>query len=397
LWKIYNGSSANGTLLEEFTYHPAEERVLVKKVYNSTGGLKESTYYLDENFVRVVNSSGTFDFTYVYHEGQLVAQNLNGTKYFIHSDIEGSSTVVTNASGAVIENSSYSPFGEQLSGGGKARYGYEAKEFDSVVGDTDFHARKYLPSNGIFAQSDTVMINLFNPQNLNRYSFEGNNPYNRVDPSGHIFWVPIVVAIIAVVLYASTYSAANAGIEYSCQIDDIQKKTGASYSEARDIYKKDTSRQESVKDAAKTGALLGGIVGGIEGISLNWGGSRGGSGGKSGDSGNIAKTTSTKSTSPINSISKSTLPAPQITEKAEQHILDRHFNPDSGASQFISGTNIRNTANEVYSIGSASLQQNGRVRIDADLSRVIGTQGETSVRLVIDPNSGEVVTMHPFK
>jgi len=30
------------------------------------------------------------------------------------------------------------------------KYGYEAKEFDSVVGDTDFHFRKYKPEWGSF-------------------------------------------------------------------------------------------------------------------------------------------------------------------------------------------------------------------------------------------------------
>jgi hypothetical protein len=33
LSKIYNGSNTTGLLLEEYTYHPIEERILVKKVY----------------------------------------------------------------------------------------------------------------------------------------------------------------------------------------------------------------------------------------------------------------------------------------------------------------------------------------------------------------------------
>jgi len=36
-----------------------------------------------------------------------------------------------------------------------------------------------------FLQPDTIIPNLYNPQNLNRYSFVGNNPINRTDPSGH--------------------------------------------------------------------------------------------------------------------------------------------------------------------------------------------------------------------
>ena len=60
--KVYNGSSET-TLLEEFTYHPTEERILTKKTYNASGTLIETVIYVDENFVRVVNLSGTYDFT----------------------------------------------------------------------------------------------------------------------------------------------------------------------------------------------------------------------------------------------------------------------------------------------------------------------------------------------
>jgi RHS repeat-associated protein len=186
LWKIYNGSNSSGVLLESYQYHPTEERIQVKTVYNSTGGVKETVYYISKSFVQVVNSSGEFNFTYVYEGGQLVAQkNPEGTKIFIHSDAEGSATVITNSTGSVIENTLYSPFGDVLSGGTKSRYGYEDKEKDSVVGDTDFNFRKYNPSWGIFLQPDTVIQNVYDPQGLNHYSFERNNPYKNSDPTGH--------------------------------------------------------------------------------------------------------------------------------------------------------------------------------------------------------------------
>ncbi len=63
----------------------------------------------------------------MYHEGQLVAQNVNGKKTFIHTSHEGSSTVVTNSSGAIIENTTYSPYGEVLTGGTASKLGCEGK------------------------------------------------------------------------------------------------------------------------------------------------------------------------------------------------------------------------------------------------------------------------------
>ncbi len=86
-----------GSLLEEFSYHPVEERILVKKTYTNLV-LSETVYYVDENFVRVVNSSGSYDYTYVKHEGQLVAQlNPDNTKYYVHADHEGSTFINNNS------------------------------------------------------------------------------------------------------------------------------------------------------------------------------------------------------------------------------------------------------------------------------------------------------------
>jgi len=197
LWKVYNGSDSSGLLLEELTYHPVEERVLVKKVYDSSG-LKETVYYLDDNFVRVINSSGTFDFTYVQHEGQLVAQqNPDRSKLFVHGDHLGSTNVVTNEAGDVVENTMYSPFGEVLTGGSATRYGYEAKEHDSVLGDTDFHFRRYNPEWALFTQPDTLIQNVYDPQSLNRYAFERNNPYRFVDADGHVYWDKLALAVFS--------------------------------------------------------------------------------------------------------------------------------------------------------------------------------------------------------
>jgi len=186
LWRVYNGSNSSGILLEEYMYHPVEERVWTKKTYNTTGTLIETVYYVNQNRIIITNLTGTFNYTYVYHEGQLVAQiNPDGSKYFIHSDSKGSNTVITNSSGKIIENSSYSPFGEILTSGNNSRYGYEGKEYDSKIGDMDFNARKYNPSTGLFSSPDTLIQNVYDPQSLNRYTFERGNPYKTVDPTGH--------------------------------------------------------------------------------------------------------------------------------------------------------------------------------------------------------------------
>ncbi len=171
--------------MEEYVWHPTEERILIKDVFHN-GVNNYTVYYVSQDYIVVENSTGNYTEKYIYQDGFLVAQvNTNGNKEFVHGDHEGSNVVLTNANGNVIENSFYSPFQEIIEGGRQSRFDGEAKEYDSVVEDYDFHFRKYKPQWGKFTQPDTLIQNVYDPQLLNRYAFERNNPQKYVDPDGH--------------------------------------------------------------------------------------------------------------------------------------------------------------------------------------------------------------------
>jgi RHS repeat-associated protein len=105
-------------------------------------------------------------------------------KLYYHNDHLGSTSILTNQSGAVVEQTFYEPFGGIIAGGNFSRYDYEGREFDSLVGDYDFRFRKYDPQLKIFTQGDAGVNNVYDPQELNRYTFEKNNPYKYVDKDG---------------------------------------------------------------------------------------------------------------------------------------------------------------------------------------------------------------------
>lgn len=185
LVKVYNGSDSSDPILQEFVYDPVEERVAIKITYNSDNSVKETVYYFSDEYVRVVNASGSFDTEYVYMNNQMVAQiNPDGSKYFIAADHLGSSSVILNESGNVIENSSYDPFGNILSGGEETRYDYTGQEYDSIMGDYDYNARRYNPEQGQFSSPDKIISNAYNPQMLNAYAYALNNPFIYIDPDG---------------------------------------------------------------------------------------------------------------------------------------------------------------------------------------------------------------------
>lgn len=207
LVRVRLGNTSTSPVLEEYRHHPIEERIVTKRVFYN-GVYNYTVHYPNENIVIIVNSSGTFYEKYVYQEGILVAQvNTDGQKQAIHSDYEGSNTLITDANGNLIENTFYSPYGEILEGGKSSRFDYEAKEFDSQVEDYDFHFRKYKPEIPIFNQPDTLIQDVYDPQSLNRYSFERNNPLKYTDPTGHDFGLAAlfltVLAIRSAVIWVS--------------------------------------------------------------------------------------------------------------------------------------------------------------------------------------------------
>ena len=133
-------------------------------------------------------------------------------KIYYHPDHLGSTTLITNSSSAVVEETFYDPYGEILEGGSKSRYQYEGKEFSSATEDYDFHFRKYNPEMGIFTQPEQIFPNVYDPQQLNRYRFERNNPYKYVDETGKVAQVALAilgVGVIAGLIAADVYTISS--------------------------------------------------------------------------------------------------------------------------------------------------------------------------------------------
>jgi RHS repeat-associated protein len=218
LIEVYSGNDTSGEVLEFYLWHPTEDRILVKKVFNGSVYPEEVVVYVNDNFDKSYTNPIADAFInetyYVYDDYGLVGEEIYNTtfrgtddhpvfpatflkKIFYHSDHLGSTTVITNSSGGVVEKTFYDPYGEIISGGEIGRYQYEGKEFSEYTQDYDFNFRKYDPELGIFTQPDAVLVNVYDPQQLNRYSFERRNPYGYVDKDGKYIETAVDVAFIA--------------------------------------------------------------------------------------------------------------------------------------------------------------------------------------------------------
>ena len=114
LIRVRNGSSVSSALLEEYVYDHSGQRIKIKR----NDSANTTVYTPFRELMRVVNSTGSYDFTYVYDGNTLVARiNPDGSKQYEHTDHLGSTSVITNQNGNVVENTSYTPYGEVVLGG----------------------------------------------------------------------------------------------------------------------------------------------------------------------------------------------------------------------------------------------------------------------------------------
>jgi RHS repeat-associated protein len=192
----------NDTIVAEYGYDPNGIRVVKRKYVN--GAFSEKTHYVFEGAEPIFEKrikTGQSDRirSYVYAMGMHLARvngvigDENAPKYFYHTDHLGSVKAVTDQTGAVVYNADYTPFGTQFFRDSEfdELHGFTGKEYDLDIGLYYYNARWYDPDTGRFISEDPAG----DPNNPNLYSYCGNNPIMRADPTGK-FWQFLIPALI---------------------------------------------------------------------------------------------------------------------------------------------------------------------------------------------------------
>ena len=123
----------------------------------------------------------------VQQTGGLISSTPSGAggSYFYHPDHLGSSSLITNGSGDLVQHVQYVPFGEvfveERNATWSTPYKFNGKEQDEETGLCYYGARYYDPKTSVWLSVDPLAEKY---PNIGSYVYCLNNPANMVDPDG---------------------------------------------------------------------------------------------------------------------------------------------------------------------------------------------------------------------
>jgi RHS repeat-associated protein len=203
----------------EIAYGP--DRARYRRIDRQNASVVRTTRYVGN--VEFIIESGVTRTRRYLAGGAVVttASNLPGQveDRWVLTDHVGSSDVVVNDAGAVVESTGFDAWGLRRNAGNATlpgtalattTRGFTSHEHFDAIGLVHMNGRVYDPNLGRFIQSDPIDDRGI--QGLNRYSYVLNNPLSLTDPTGHLSWgewmrLGINIAITAATGDASGFAA----------------------------------------------------------------------------------------------------------------------------------------------------------------------------------------------
>ncbi|MPW26723.1 DNRLRE domain-containing protein [Alkalibaculum sp. M08DMB] len=194
----------------QVTQTTTEDTIITYK-YNDSGIRTEKTvngvttkYFLSgDKVIRETNGTDTIWYTYDSADN-LISMNLNGTEYYYVRNAQSDIIGIVDGAGEEVVSYTYDSWGKLVSIDGSLKdtvgeknpYRYRGYRYDTETGLYYLQSRYYNAEWGRFVNGDSIINADINSHNYNVYIYVGNNPINRVDPSGYIIETIIDIASI---------------------------------------------------------------------------------------------------------------------------------------------------------------------------------------------------------
>jgi RHS repeat-associated protein len=148
---------------------------------------------LSEKLPQIVGDGAN---SYVYGAGGFPVERISseGTTIYMHHDQQGSTRLLTGASGTVVGTATYDAYGNKIgsTGTGVTSLGYDGQYTDADTALIYLRARYYDPKTGQFISNDPQVMETREP-----YSYTVDDPLSTGDPTGLTPWSKKVKHAIA--------------------------------------------------------------------------------------------------------------------------------------------------------------------------------------------------------
>ncbi|RNB70857.1 hypothetical protein EDM52_16540 [Brevibacillus invocatus] len=404
-----NRQTYDGPLPEDIANvtYTFDERNRLRSLSNETTSDRiDYTYYADG--LRATKKENSSETKYVYVNGvvveeldgsnQVKAQNVWGNELLFRKDFatnqkgyygfnsHGDVVSITDNAGNVVNQYDYDSWGNVTArvDGMSNPFLYSGEMYDEKAGLYYLRARYYYPSIGRFISEDTYKGQVDNPLSLNRYTYTHNNPLKYIDPSGHD--VEIGGSSIngtGDVLLDEKKREALLNIYREYGLDAVPKM----YRDEIQIFSGDAFPGAAGIRIVKTGKAVITAVNGIKVAkqAVEYG--------KLKSLGNGAWQSSQGLIYEQGSIHGNRI----------QHVL-AHAGPDPTKPLHtvfnVAKNDILPLVDEAWSLrGSVTpfVQNNGREVFNIPMGRVIGTNGEQIIRIVVEHGTSKIVSAFPVR
>jgi RHS repeat-associated protein len=177
---------ANGDVLQQMEYRYNANGI---RVMSSTDGVQ--TFYLFDEVQAYAQVTEEYDGTgevqvrYVYGNDLINQTRGNQTTFYLVDGL-GSTRLLTDELGNVVNVYDYEAFGETINQLGTAQnqYLFAGEQFDQGLGDYYLRDRFYDSDTGRFTRRDKYEGQLGEPLTLHDYLYAHSDPINLLDPSG---------------------------------------------------------------------------------------------------------------------------------------------------------------------------------------------------------------------
>ncbi|GAB1268389.1 hypothetical protein NBRC116493_16420 [Aurantivibrio infirmus] len=205
--------------------------------YDKTIYLYDGKFELNIPAEGNVNAYEKTKFNEVLHIREVTLAGATTRFEYLHTDYLGSIDVITDDVGSVVRNNGFDPFGERRDESWtqlapeqsiEDQYqhtsrGFTGHEHLETTGLIHMNGRVYDPILGRFMSADPYIQAPYFSQSYNRYSYVLNNPLKYSDPTGELFFVPVMIGIKVVGWGMTAYGASQTVKEAKKAYDNYQE------------------------------------------------------------------------------------------------------------------------------------------------------------------------------